>query len=445
MHDSQNDPRSRKSRHELTPANLSSTIHFTEIPLHWNKATFTSVVTGSGFIVSVKLKYFKNEEVDSENENGNGNDIDASKNADDGEGEGQGDRTGIEWIDVDYRNASTANRALNSLNKIRNFPCKMSVIIPEKWEAKMEREAELKPMEFTRDSFPWNDRLELPFEMVSEVPLPRRPAPVVQTTASTGDSSSSSTTSTTTSQNNTASTNAASDNLASKANETPANQIQFPDILARASKHLPAYQPGSMTAPDIVSQNLSKIPTLQMIEILSNLKILANQQNKMQQLEQFLKTNIDLTVAVTQAMLEMGLINYHVTTNVLQSMSHAPLQSPPPPPVPAQPQPQPQPQQMMMHPTDSNSNNNANQTPILEQAVPVQPVASMPAPALAPAPAPAPAPATGPRFNEQKLALLPQDQQNMIRTALQMSINNIAALPPDQQKLIQQLRNDYLL
>ena len=169
----------------------------------------------------------------------------------------------------------------------------MALVIPDNWEKKKAGEASVTELELNRDAYPWDDKLELPFEMVSEVPLPRKPVPSTNTPT------------------NAPTTFESSSNTAPVVPE-PQEQIQFPDILARASQHLPAYQQGSMSTPDVVSQNLSKIPTLQLIEILSNLKILANQPNKLAQLEQFLKSNIDLTVAVTQAMLEMGLINYHV-------------------------------------------------------------------------------------------------------------------------------------
>lgn len=80
--------------------------------------------------------------------------------------------------------------------------------------------------------------------------------------------------------------------------------------------------PGSLEIKDNVSDNLSKIPPLQLIEIISNLKILANQDSsRWSQIENFLKTNKDLTLAVSQALLEMGLINYDVVTKVIQKRS----------------------------------------------------------------------------------------------------------------------------
>lgn len=414
MHDPQKDPRTRKSRHELTPHNLSSTIRFTDIPAQWNKDNFTSVITGSGYIVDVREKYVDEVEEAGEREGGKGT----------GAGAGAGSERGcLEWVDVDFRDSSSANRAQNSINKINHFPCRMSMVIPKDWKEKLEKMDQLKPLEFTRDNFPWDYKLELPFEMVSEVPLPRKPLPVVQPITSDAGSTLSS-------ENNTASTNAASDNLASKANEAPAQQIEIPEILARASKHLPAYQPGSMTAPDVVSQNLSKIPTLQMIEILSNLKILANQHNKKPQLEQFLKTNIDLTVAVTQAMLEMGLINYHVISNVLGQMQGQHSVGPTPaaaaPTVPTLPPVQLPEPSVPQTAQGINSGGNGTGGDITTTAT-------------------TNAANTPQQFNEAKLSLLPQDQQNMIRTALSMPITNIMALPPGQQQLIQQLKNDYLL
>lgn len=358
MYDSQNDPRTRKSRHELTAANLSSTIEFKDLPVSWNKDTLTSVIAGSGTIVSTE------EEKNPEGE-------------------------ALISVNIDYKDASAANRALNVIQKIKHFPCKMNLIIPQNWEQKRSGDTQLTAIELDREHYPWDDKLELPFEMVSEVPLPRKPV-ITSNTPTTSNVS-----------------------LAAPAPpnppKPPVEQIQFPEILSRASQHLPAHQPGSMSTPDPVSQNLAKIPTLQLIEMLSNLKILENQENKRPQLEQFLKSNSDLTIAVTQAFLEMGLINHHVISKVLSAVSvHAPPSA-----------------------TVSNGEHVTTQ-PAIQQSPP-------------PAPAPPQPQTSAPAFNESKLALLPAEQQSMIKTALSMSQASILALPVEQRQLIEQLKKDYLL
>lgn len=247
------DPRRRNTRHLLTPDLLSSTILVTNLPQSWNQDTITSIVAGSGPITSVSSR------TDPRN----------------------GKLTGIT---IDYSTSKDCKRALEILQRIKKFPCNLERIIPNNYN----KAKETKKLEFNRDSYPWDAGLELPFELVSEVPLPRRPL------------------STTTSAATAATTNA-----------TNNSTVTFPDILRKASKHLPQLQPNSLTTNDAISKNLSKIPPLQLLEMISNLKILANQDAKKLQLESFLKTNNDISVAVTQAMLEMGFINYNVVTKIL--------------------------------------------------------------------------------------------------------------------------------
>ena len=255
------DPRRRTGRHFLTPENLSSTLQITNLPPEWNQDIITSVVAGSGPVIDIKAK----------------NDP----------------RTGkLTGVLFDYLTSKDCKRAWEILNRIENFPVKIEQIIPPNYKDHLRETAnknsQKQVLQLNRDSYPFEAGLELPFEMVTEVPIPRRPPPPQ-----------------------------AANNTNSVSNNT---NIQFPDILSKASKHLPSFQDGSIIAPDKISQNLSKIPPLQLIEIISNLKILSNQENiQKSQLESFLDTNSDITISVTQALLEMGFIDYSVVTKVLKS------------------------------------------------------------------------------------------------------------------------------
>ncbi|KOG99644.1 cleavage polyadenylation factor subunit PTI1 [Saccharomyces eubayanus] len=425
------DPRRRTGRHFLTPENLSSTIQITSLPPEWNQDIITSVVAGSGPIIDIKPK----------------NDP----------------RTGkLTGVLFDYLTSKDCKRAWETLNRIENFPVKIEQIIPSNYKEHLKEAAsnnnninninsQKQVLQLNRDSYPFEAGLELPFEMVTEVPIPRRPPPPQAL-------------------NN---TNSASNNT----------NIQFPDILSKASKHLPTFQDGSITAPDKISQNLSKIPPLQLIEIISNLKILSNQENiQKSQLESFLNTNNDITISVTQALLEMGFIDYSVVTKVLKSQtsevpsmlssnntsnSNTPMggirnNTP-------------------LHVSSNDVNNHANNMPVnmgmpMPMATPPfippplqqQPFGFMPPgpfmpptqgsvpmnqPSLvqqqsintAEAPSGASKDSSNGTINIAKLQLLPENQQDMIKQVLTLTPVQIQSLPSDQQLMVENFRKEYIL
>lgn len=387
------DPRRRKTRHILTPEKLSSAIQVTNLPADWTQDTVSSVVAGSGPIVDISTK--------------------------------TDPRTGkLSTVTFGYKSSKDCKRAFEILNRIVNLPCTLETIIPANY--KDNSIATKEELALNRDSFPWNCNLDLPFEMVSEVPLPRKPTQTSNTNAS----------------NN--------------------NSVVFPDILSKASQHLPQLQPDVLFASDNVSTNLSKIPPLQLIEIISNLKILANQDGaKRSQLENFLKTNMDISVSVTQALLEMGFINYNVVTQVMKKQTRG---------------------NGFMNSVSNNDNSNNNSsvnsnsnTPLNQNTAPLNNmpmpmsmappfVPSLPQPQLQRPPfgfVPPPMPFMPPTptmnmpptivqpqtggINMIKLQALPQNQREMILQVLRLTDDQISVLPVDQKSMVANLRKEYIL
>lgn len=414
------DPRTRRARHTLTPGNLSSAIQLTNMPADWSQDTASSVVAGSGPIVEVTTK------------------------AD--------PRTGrLSAAMFDYKTSRDCKRAFEILNRIDNLPCNIERVIPQNYKNRSSIVSK-DELQLNRDSFPWNFGLDLPFEMISEVPLPRKPSqtPVPPV---------------------------ANNNVNSNTNNKspPQNNIAFPDILRKASQHLPQLQPNVLSMPDPVSVNLSKIPPLQLIEIISNLKILANQDNmKRSQLESFLKTNLNISISVTQALLEMGFINYNAVTQVLKrqqggngfsssvnSSSNTPLNTnvpmpmpmPMPPFVPPQQPQQPQ-QQQPSQPGQGPPPPFGFMPPPIPfmpptPAMGTPPPPMMPLQQMPPAPAPVPPPtlrqAPQGGINMVKLQALPQNQRDMIKQVLMFTDEQIRVLPQDQKTLVENLKKEYIL
>ncbi|CAI4062637.1 hypothetical protein SKDZ_07G3990 [Saccharomyces kudriavzevii ZP591] len=423
------DPRRRTGRHFLTPENLSSTIQITNLPPEWNQDIITSVVAGSGPVIDIKPK----------------NDP----------------RTGkLTGVLFDYLTSKECKRAWEILNRIENFPVKIEQIIPSNFKDHLKEAANKNPqkqvLQLNRDSFPFEAGLELPFEMVTEVPIPRRPPPPQ-----------------------------ALNNVNSASNNA---NIQFPDILSKASKHLPIFQDGSIIAPDKISQNLSKIPPLQLIEIISNLKILSNQENiQKSQLETFLNTNSDITISVTQALLEMGFIDYSVVAKVLKSQTseapsmlssnstsnsntpmggirnNTPLHVPSndvnnnvnnmpvnvtmPMPMSTPPFIPPPLQQQPFGFVPPGSFMPPAQPPSMRQSVLMNQPSQIQQPDLSTTEAPSHGSkgGSGGTINIAKLQLLPENQQDMIKQVLTLTPVQIQSLPSDQQLMVENFRKEYII
>ncbi|CCK72347.1 cleavage polyadenylation factor subunit PTI1 KNAG_0J02680 [Huiozyma naganishii CBS 8797] len=411
------DPRKRKSRHVLTPDNLSTAIQVSNLPADWTQDIASSVVAGSGPVVDIAAK--------------------------------TDPRTGkLNAIVYEYQSSRDCEDAYALLTKIQRFPCTVERIIPSNYKDRLQQQRDrvkLPELELKRDLFPWELGLELPFQMVTNVPIPRKP-------------------------------NA---NVDSSSNNNNNNQnIVFPDILSKASSHLPQFQSGVLTTPDPVSQNLSKIPPLQLIEFISNLKILANQgKSKRVQLEQFLMGNNDLVLSISQALLEMGFITQDVVGAVIMQASSAASNTAAADPKltrsgssssssgPAGPVQNGTGQTSHRGSSSSEPTTTTATTTIPAQA-PIQPPFAFPAqqsppqqqqrqqfpPQQVPAASPPPllykntsGTANGPMIDILKLHKLPQQQQDMIKQVLTLSDAQVRQLPPDQQTMVSNLKEEYLL
>ncbi|SCU77816.1 LAFA_0A03510g1_1 [Lachancea sp. 'fantastica'] len=391
------DPRTRKTRHTLTPDLLSSSILITNLPTNWNETVVSSVVAGSGPITSVSRK--------TDPRNGK-----------------------LVGVVVDYSSSKDCRRALELLQKIKKMPCGLERIISNSSGSSGTL------LDLDRDAFPWDYGLELPFEMVSEVPLPRRPTnPVPVPSNGTSPDSGGLTT--------------------------------FPDILSKASKHLPAYVPGSMTAGDVVSSNLSKIAPLQLLEMISNLKILAGQDANREQVAKFLASNPDVAIAVTQAMLEMGFINYGVVTKVIAeqagtqtqspnvingaaevySRGNTPSSTPMNGNAPLNSSTMPLGQSQLQQPSMMGNSAYSVPPPQQQQQQMGGFGASMPRSHAPFTPPQVPVKPEGNRINMVKLAAVPQQQQDMIKQVLQLTADQIRLLPPDQVIMVENFKREYLM
>ena len=354
------DPRRRQSRHELTPENLQTAIQVTNIPNDWTPETVSSVIAGSGSIIEIIPK------------------IDSRTNK-------------LINITYDYQNNRECEDAYGLLSRIDRLPFNIEKSIPSNYKDKLKSiengQTMKKPeIEMNRDSYPWDLNLELPFQMVTSVPIPRKPVHVTQPTTTT-----------------TANTNT--------------NGMAFPDILSKASQHLPAMTNGSLSTEDLtgISMNLSKIAPLQLIEMISNLKILANQATTShQQIEDFLNgNNKDISVAVSQALLEMGFIDTNVINSVISSGYNV------------------------------NSRTASMSPPVQQQQ---QNITSEPIPTKEETPQVQSSNNVAPRqINEAKLQTAPENQREMIRQVLTLTDAQLEQLPEAQRTMVDGLRKDYLM
>ncbi|KAK5782479.1 hypothetical protein RI543_000032 [Arxiozyma heterogenica] len=412
------DPRRRRSTHLLTPDNLTTCIQVTNIPNDWTSDTVTSVIAGSGRIIDITTK----------------NDP----------------RTGkLAYINYDYVSSRECQEAYDMLIKIEKFPCKLEKIIPPNYKERLDDMVKgvIKPsLELKRDAYPWSYSLELPFQMITAIPLPRKPNP----------------------QHN------------------KDSNIVFPDILSKASQHLPAFKEYLLKAKDddAISISLSKIPPLQLIEIISNLKILANQGNsKKDQLSQFLWNNNNLIIPIAQALLEMGFFTEDIVSNVLRNINfnnnnNSGNGSGNNTSNPSTISNTPLPIYNNMSNNQNNINNNNNK--ILMGATPSQ----MVVPGMVPPPVPFGFPGdmtsqsympamnnniTIPIMNTNTIAnnnnnnnnnsnnsnnnsAIPPlttpiiiEQQEMIKQVLALTDDQLTQLPVDQQRMVHNLRKDYLV
>lgn len=134
-----------------------------------------------------------------------------------------------------------------------------------------------------------------------------------------------------------------------------------------------------LVAPDAISQTLEKYQPPQLLEVIRGLKPLMAQNPA--QAREVLEKNQDLTFAIVQSMLLMGLVDEHVVQSVMQNAT--------------------------------------------------------------PAPAPAAAPAPAKQSLEDRLNALPAEQATMIRQVLALTEEQVQMLPADQQTYIRTIKNTY--
>lgn len=395
------DPRTRNTRHTLTPDNLSTSILVTNLPSGWNQDVMSSVIAGSGPVIQISNR--------------------------------TDPRTGkVNGLVYEYKEASDCKRAYELLQRVKKLPVELERIIPHNYK---NRDVSDKPeITLERDHFPWSSQLELPFEMISEVPLPKK-----STMTNSGQNGN---------NNNIG-------NSGNNGNGTSSNNVViFPEILTKSSQRLPKLEPDALTAADKISQNLEKIPPPQLIEVITNLKMLANQGNTQRaQLETFLKSSNDIIISMAQAMLEMGFIDYDIVTQVMKDITTGDSGTGAVAGVAA-----------VSGQTSSSNETSSHGTPIMgpyANATPTMPMVGMapqpPAPMgmnmmppmqfMPPQPQfgfpPQPVNPQG-KINMIKLQQLPENQREMVRQVLKLTDDQITALPEQQKTMVTNLRNEYL-
>lgn len=423
------DPRKRKDRHGLTTENLQTSIQITDIPNFWSIENINSVIAGSGRIINISKK----------------ND---SRNNDK-----------LTSITYDYINGRECDSAFELLNKINNFPCKLEKIIPLNYREKLIQmksdtgASSFKEIELNRDNFPWDIKLDLPFQMITAYPLPKKP--IVNTNVSNNANNSNNING---NGNHNNSNNSGINSSNNNNNLNGAPQIIFPDILSKASQHLPPFQENLLNTVDMdgISQNLSKIGPLQLIEILANLKILANQDiSKKPQVEKILQSNENLVIAVSQALLEMGFITTDIINDVMKLKGISTMMDVPPPTVNTN-------NIINNGKKNKHNNNQFNNNQFNPNPFGFPPPTTMGMIPGSMNPSSSSTSATPPintnmnntnnlhntqdfKINYTKLQTLPQNQQDMIKQVLTLTDEQVKQLPQDQQAMVTNLKGEYLI
>ncbi|KAL9614819.1 MAG: hypothetical protein Q9167_000729 [Letrouitia subvulpina] len=199
----------------------------------------------------------------------------------------------------------------------------------------------------------------------------------------------------------------------------PANGIEQP----QSSSNLPPLPPGvdiqpGLTCPDAISQTLKTLPAPQLLDILSQMKALV--MGDPAKATELLKQAPQLSYAIFQALLLMGLVDTSVLRNVVEQATQPsqPQVQPPPPQMPPSRAPQgyPPPQQYPQYGMPA-------------QHIPTPPVHSQP---YQPPPMQQPQP-------QQKPQQQPT-QEELLKQVLAMPQHEIDMLPPDQRSQIMALK-----
>ncbi|CDR36783.1 CYFA0S01e04456g1_1 [Cyberlindnera fabianii] len=330
----------------------SCVIYLGSVPKDWNEEIVRSVVAGSGDIVDIRVR------------------IDPSGRS-------------KNYVFVEYTTPSEARKAMDLLSQVtlganRKFRVELSK------EGLRTGHMDRPPLVLTRDHLPFY--VNLPPEMSAAVPLPQQrsdeqqgamsgtPQPQIAQPISAGTG-------------------------------TVKTEMPIPDVLARATHYLPAYNANAFTAEDKISQNLQGLDPPRLIELIATFKsiIAANPLAA----QQALNLSPSIPIAATQALVLMGLIDPNVITAALQVAT-------------------------------PKSN-------LVPTATPVTSYSNAPTPVTAAAqPQPDPRWPSLPAYLGAKLARLPPQEAATIAQVLQLSPEVISTLPAEQRQLVENIRRQYL-
>lgn len=185
--------------------------------------------------------------------------------------------------------------------------------------------------------------------------------------------------------------------------------------------------PSNLTTTDAISQTLSAMPPMQLLDVISHFKALV--QTNPGQAENLLKQAPPLAYAVLQALLLMNLVDAKVLTKVISSGS---VSQPPPAAAPIAPLQPPQQQYQQAPPTFRNSPTPVPQPQQLPPPPQQQQYRQSPAPPQLPQQAPAAIRQATPQRDPNTAALI-----NQVMALTDMQIN---ALPVEQQSQIHMIK-----
>ncbi|KAL6937425.1 hypothetical protein ACO0RG_003931 [Hanseniaspora osmophila] len=395
------DPRTRVYRHTNTPERLTRGIAVTRTPSSWTLQTIESLFAGSGDIVK----------------------LDESRDP----------RTNkLLKYTVVYKNHAECSRAMMLISQITPpLPCayEMAMVTDNKYPRHP------KSLKLTRTHFPReNGQFILPQEMLQAVPL--------QDFSSIGGING---------NNNSGSSISKSGAFSSTSDHAPSvgslpaqlvppAVITLPDVLTKASTLLPPYKPDNFAihaqgTEKRIDETMAKVPAPQLIEIVANLKNLAQSQqginiNLQQQLEQFLSGNDDVCKAISQLLYEYDLLDVkYIDTLIQEALEASAMQK-------TQQQQQQQQQQSKMQYSPQQQMGSGQMPVVLQPGPPAQvvPVAlshkdrlNLKRPAI-----------------DQKLSHMNDQEASVIRQILEIAPEQIVGLPQEQKQMIENIHKEYM-
>lgn len=317
-------------------ANASSVIYLGNIPNDWDEQVISSVVAGSGKIVDIRSRLDNSGR---------------TKN----------------FCFVEYLNPHEAARALTLLNEIKLGPKRKLRVELSKEGLRTSHPKDRPILQLHRNHLPYYVQMPAAMRENSTDSLP------------------------------TEFPNSAAPAYSNNIGTAPIKQeITMPEVLAKASQYLPQFNPSAFKADDKISQNLQSIPPVQLIELLSTLKQLIS--TNVSSAQQVFDMSPNISIAVVQAMILMGLIDINTLTTAIRQQIGTP-----------------------------------------------QPFTHTPTPPVAQISTPQPDP-RWPHLSAsagQKLAKLDPNEATMIAQVLSLSQNDLNNLPPQQRQMVDTIRAQY--